>query len=101
MPSPSIDDVPTEATVSAPQDLPRHDELITADVAIIGSGMGGGTMAWALKDSGARVLLVERGQRLPAEPENSDLDEVYIKGRYKNAETWYNGRTGEGFKPGV
>jgi choline dehydrogenase-like flavoprotein len=101
MPSPSIDDVPTEATAGAPQDLPRHDELITADVAIIGSGMGGGTMAWALKDSGARVLLVERGQRLPAEPENSDLDEVYIKGRYKNAETWYNGRTGEGFKPGV
>ncbi len=77
------------------------DEVVRADIAIIGSGMGGGTMAYALKDSGAKVLLIERGHRLPAEPENSDLDEVYLKGRYKNADTWFNGRTGESFKPGV
>ena len=75
--------------------------MIRTDIAIIGSGMGGGTMAYALKDSGAKVLIIERGHRLPAEPQNSDLDEVYLKGRYKNADTWYNGRTGEAFKPGV
>jgi choline dehydrogenase-like flavoprotein len=77
------------------------DEVVRTDIAIIGSGMGGGTMAYALKDSGRKVLVIERGHRLPAEPQNSDLDEVYLKGRYKNAESWYNGRTGESFKPGV
>jgi choline dehydrogenase-like flavoprotein len=76
-------------------------EVVRTDIAIIGSGMGGGTMAYALKDSGAKVLLIERGHRLPAEPQNSDLDEVYLNGRYKNADTWYNGRSGAPFKPGV
>ena len=41
-----------------------------ADVVIVGSGMGGGTLAWALRDSGAKVLLLERGGFLPSEPEN-------------------------------
>ena len=75
--------------------------MVRTDIAIIGSGMGGGTMAYALKDSGAKVLIIERGHHLPAEPQNSDLDEVYLKGRYKNADSWYNGRTGASFKPGV
>ncbi len=39
-----------------------------ADVVIIGSGMGGGTLAWALRDAGVRVLLLERGEFLPSEP---------------------------------
>lgn len=85
----------------APAEPALPDEVIRTDIAIIGSGMGGGTMAYALKDCGAKVLIIERGHRLPAEPQNSDLDEVYLKGRYKNADTWYNGRTGEPFKPGV
>lgn len=32
------------------------DKPITADVVIIGTGMGGGTLAWALKDSGLASL---------------------------------------------
>ncbi|WP_437773565.1 GMC oxidoreductase [Arthrobacter sp. KNU40] len=94
----TIDEAPRPGTPAEPA---SPDEVIRTDIAIIGSGMGGGTMAYALKDSGARVLLIERGHRLPAEPQNSDLDEVYLKGRYKNAEAWFNGRTGESFKPGV
>jgi choline dehydrogenase-like flavoprotein len=35
------------------------------DVVIIGTGAGGGTMAHALADSGARILLVERGTFVP------------------------------------
>ena len=31
------------------------------DVVIIGSGMGGGTVAQELADTGARILIVERG----------------------------------------
>ncbi|MEW1822548.1 GMC family oxidoreductase [Arthrobacter sp. NPDC080031] len=94
----TIDEAPRPGT---PLEPASPDEVVRTDIAIIGSGMGGGTMAYALKDSGAKVLLIERGHRLPAEPENSDLDEVYLKGRYKNADTWFNGRTGESFKPGV
>ncbi|WP_051532965.1 GMC oxidoreductase [Arthrobacter sp. 9MFCol3.1] len=94
----TIDEAPLPEATAEPA-LP--DEVIRTDIAIIGSGMGGGTMAYALKDSGAKILIIERGHRLPAEPQNSDLDEVYLKGRYKNADTWYNGRTGAPFKPGV
>jgi choline dehydrogenase-like flavoprotein len=94
----TIDEAPL---LEAPAEAAVPDEVIRTDIAIIGSGMGGGTMAYALKDADAKVLVVERGHRLPAEPQNSDLDEVYLKGRYKNADTWYNGRTGTPFKPGV
>ena len=46
--------------------LVRPDQgILTADVVIIGSGMGGGTLAWALKVTGLDVLIVERGQFLP------------------------------------
>ena len=41
---------------------------ITADIVILGAGPGGGAAAYALKDSGADVLLVERGGFLPIEP---------------------------------
>lgn len=94
----TIDDAPLPEPAA---ETPFPDEVVRTEIAIIGSGMGGGTMAYALKDSAAKVLIIERGHRLPAEPQNSDLDEVYLKGRYKNAENWYNGRTGASFKPGV
>ncbi len=77
-----------------------RDEIDT-DVLIVGSGMGGGTLAWALKDVDARVLIVERGGFLPREPENSDPVQMYIKGRYKTAGYWYDGKTGAPFTPGV
>jgi len=94
----TIDDAPTPRHTAA---MTPADEVVRTDIAIIGSGMGGGMFAYALKDTAEKVLIIERGHRLPAEPQNSDLDEVYLKGRYKNADTWYNGATGEPFKPGV
>src|SRR5215203_5348123 len=83
------------ALVTADQDV------VTADVVIIGSGMGGGTLAWALKDSGLDVLIVERGQFLPREPENSQPDHVFIKKRYVTSEPWCDAKTGQPFQPGV
>lgn len=74
---------------------------ITTDILVIGSGMGGSSLAWALKESGAKVLVVERGGRLPQEPENSDPFEMYVRGRYRNAELWIDGKTGREFAPGV
>jgi choline dehydrogenase-like flavoprotein len=76
-------------------------ETLTADVVIIGSGMGGGTLAWALKDTGLDVLIIERGQFLPREPENSQPDHVFIKKRYVTSEPWYDAKTGQPFQPGV
>jgi choline dehydrogenase-like flavoprotein len=74
---------------------------VTADVVIIGSGMGGGTLAWALKDTGLDVLIVERGQFLPREPENSQPDHVFIKKRYVTSKPWHDAKTGQPFQPGV
>jgi choline dehydrogenase-like flavoprotein len=70
------------------------------DVVIVGSGMGGGTMAYALKDSGLSVLLIERGDYLPQEPQNWDAHAVFAEGRYKNAEPWYR-VDGSPFSPGT
>ena len=44
-------------------DLPE-----TVDVAIIGSGIGGSTIAYGLAGSGARIVVVERGSHLGAHP---------------------------------
>lgn len=70
------------------------------DFVIIGTGAGGGTLAYALKDAGASVLLIERGDYLPQEPQNWDPQEAYFKSRYKSKELWYD-TSGNAFKPGV
>jgi choline dehydrogenase-like flavoprotein len=79
---------------------PSEGETLTADVVIIGSGMGGGTLAWALADTGLQVLLVERGRFLPREPENSQPEHMFIHHRYQTAEPWIDGSTGKEFQPG-
>ncbi len=58
------------------------------DFVIIGSGMGGSAMAYGLKDTGASILILERGDFLPQEPENWDTQEVSLKGRYRADEQW-------------
>lgn len=81
--------------------LNPDQNTLAADVVIIGSGMGGGTLAWALKDAGLDVLIVERGQFLPREPENSQPDHVFIKKRYVTSKPWFDAKTGQPFQPGV
>jgi choline dehydrogenase-like flavoprotein len=70
------------------------------DVVIVGSGMGGGTLAWALRDSGVKVLLLERGDFLPSEPQNWSPEAVFVENRYKAAERWRDA-SGGWFSPGV
>ena len=48
------------------------------DVVIIGSGAGGGTLAWKLAPTGKRILLLERGDYLPRERDNWDTDAVFL-----------------------
>ncbi|HVA88585.1 MAG TPA: NAD(P)-binding protein, partial [Chloroflexota bacterium] len=71
------------------------------DLVIIGAGAGGGALVYALHDSGLRVLLIERGGRLPREPENWSPEAVFSQQRYKADEEWQDGGTGRMFRPGV
>ncbi len=71
-----------------------------ADVVIVGSGMGGATTALALARRGVDVLVLERGGRLPREPENWSPRAVFLEGRYRPSERWLD-REGRPFRPGV
>ena len=71
------------------------------DIIIVGSGMGGGVLAYALRDSGATVLVIERGDFLPSEPQNWNVEAVFDEKRYKPDEYWMDASTGEAFQPGV
>ncbi|MGE5096733.1 MAG: GMC oxidoreductase [Betaproteobacteria bacterium] len=70
------------------------------DVIIIGTGAGGGTLAWRLAPTGKRILLLERGDFLPRERENWDAHAVFVDERYRAPETWHGG-DGRAFKPGI
>jgi choline dehydrogenase-like flavoprotein len=67
---------------------------------IIGSGMGGGTTAHALAQRGVEVLVLERGDHLPREPENWSPRAVFTDRRYKPDEVWRDA-DGRSFAPGV
>src|ERR1051325_2288005 len=58
------------------------------DVIIIGTGAGGGTLAWKLAPSGKRILLIERGDFVPREKDNWDPESVNVKGKYNTTEVW-------------
>lgn len=60
------------------------------DVIIIGSGAGGGTLFSKLAPTGKRILLLERGDYVPREPENWSTRAVNLEGRYNTKETWYD-----------
>jgi choline dehydrogenase-like flavoprotein len=73
---------------------------LSAEIVIIGSGMGGATTALALAKRGIDVLVLERGERLRREPENWSPRAVFTERRYKAAEQWFD-RHGSAFDPGV
>ena len=87
------DVIRSQVVVDPPDDL-------DTDIAIIGSGMGGGTLSYALRDTGARVLLIEQGDFLPVERENWSFEAVHLHKRYKNSATWHDRATGKDFLPG-
>jgi len=69
------------------------------DVVIIGSGVGGAAVAHTLAGSGARILVLERGERLPREAQNWSAQAVFVDHRYRSTETWYDA-AGRPFRPG-
>jgi choline dehydrogenase-like flavoprotein len=76
-------------------------EVVEADVAIIGSGMGGATLARALGDQGVETVVLERGTRLPREEDNWNAERVFVDHAYRNSEDWEDASNGRPFSPGV
>ena len=68
------------------------------DIVIIGSGAGGGTVARALAPTGARILVLERGDVVPREAGNWDPAVVWHELRYRTTEEWLDER-GDSFRP--
>jgi choline dehydrogenase-like flavoprotein len=71
----------------------------TADVVIVGSGMGGATLAAGLAPTGARVVILERGEVFPDSPDARDARAIFQRGVYRPQETWIDG-AGAPFNPG-
>jgi len=69
------------------------------DVVIIGSGMGGATLAYGIAGTGARILILERGEVILPGPDCRDPVAIFAKGVFRPDEEWLDG-AGHGFNPG-
>jgi choline dehydrogenase-like flavoprotein len=76
--------------MTAPKDI---------DVVVIGSGMGGASFAAGLAPSGARIVILERGERLVDSKDARDPRAIFQRGVFRPQESWYDG-AGEPFNPG-
>ncbi len=70
------------------------------DLIIIGTGAGGGTLAYRIAQSGKKILILERGPFLPREKDNWNTKVVFNSDRYHNSEVWYD-RDGNELHPGM
>jgi len=69
------------------------------DIVIIGSGIGGSTVASGLAASGASILILEAGDHIADRPENRDQRAIFQRGHFRPKEMWYE-HGGEPFNPG-
>ncbi|MCH2069570.1 MAG: GMC family oxidoreductase [Shimia sp.] len=70
-----------------------------ADIVIIGSGMGGATIAAALAPSGRRIVILERGEALSDTPAARDDIAIFRDGVFRPEETWLD-EDNQPFSPG-
>ena len=68
------------------------------DVIIIGTGAGGGTLAYQLAPSGKRILLLERGDYVTREKDNWSSRAVNVQAKYHTKEVWQD-RDGQPLHP--
>ena len=69
------------------------------DVIIIGSGMGGATLAAALAPTGRRILILERGEHLRPSTKDRDPEAIFRDGAFRPDEVWLDG-SNQPFSPG-
>lgn len=68
------------------------------DLIIIGTGAGGGTLAYKLAPTGKKILILERGDFMPLEEQNRSNVDIFKRERYHAPEQWYDS-AGEPFSP--
>jgi choline dehydrogenase-like flavoprotein len=73
--------------------------MTSPDVVIIGSGMGGASLAAGLAPSGARVVILERGRPIPEDAPARDPNRIFRNSAFRSDETWIDA-DGKRFEPG-
>ena len=73
--------------------------MTAPDVIIIGSGIGGSTLAAALAPTGKRILILERGDHLTPSPQDRSDKAIFTDGHFRPKEEWLDG-AGKPFNPG-
>ncbi|QIG97747.1 GMC oxidoreductase [Bradyrhizobium sp. 6(2017)] len=71
----------------------------STDVLVIGSGMGGANFAAGLAPTGAKIVILERGQRLRDSEAARDARAIFQRGVFRPQESWVDG-AGKAFNPG-
>ncbi|MEP3428501.1 MAG: GMC family oxidoreductase [Roseibium sp.] len=69
------------------------------DIVIIGSGMGGATLAAGLAPTGAKITILERGYQIPDDAPARDPWRIYTNSAFRADETWLD-EGGQPFEPG-
>jgi len=69
------------------------------DIVIVGSGMGGATLAAGLAPTGARITILERGDRIPDDAPARDPNRIFRNSAFLPDETWLD-EAGRPFAPG-
>ncbi|MGZ8402571.1 MAG: FAD-dependent oxidoreductase [Rhodoplanes sp.] len=64
------------------------------DAIIVGSGAGGAAAAYRLAEAGRKILVLEKGERLPLDGSTLDARIVIREGRFSNHDPWIDGRGG-------
>ncbi len=72
---------------------------MTPDIVIIGSGIGGASVAAGLASTGARIVILEAGGHIPDQPENRDQRAIFQRGHFRPKEQWHEVGGGP-FNPG-
>src|SRR5215216_4850975 len=96
-PSPSTS---RRRSCSIPRPEGASDMRSDPDILIVGAGMGGSALAYALKDTGLRIHVLERGGYLPREAQHSSVDAVFRQKRYRSVDVWTDEK-GQPFNPGI
>jgi choline dehydrogenase-like flavoprotein len=73
--------------------------MANPDIVIIGSGIGGATIAAGLAGSGVSITILERGERLTPIPETRDTRAIFLNGHFRPKEMWREAGGGS-FNPG-